>query len=59
MICHGELAVLLLQEAARDKARALEKAQEDLEIANVEIENERKKLEAAKARAKVCVLMML
>ncbi len=53
------VVVLLLQEAARDKARALEKAQEDLEIANVEIENERKKLEAAKARAKVRVLMML
>lgn len=42
-----------LQEAAREKARALEKALDDLEAANLEIESERQKLEGAKARAKV------
>jgi peptidoglycan hydrolase CwlO-like protein len=41
------------QEASREKARALEKAQEDLEAANAELEDMRHKLEGAKARAKV------
>lgn len=41
------------QEASRDRARAMERIQEELEAANTEMEELRKKLEGSKARAKI------